>query len=251
MSSCIGPKKLIYLQQDEDSEAAQDSLLTLQEVQKPYRVQVNDILSIRVKAIDQELVGMFNPIDDSNADATTEEKAYFDGYRIDRRGEIRIPTMGKLKVVGMTLEEIETLIEKELLESYFTEKANLFVTVKLPGIRYTTMGEIGSPGGQVVYKQQVSIMEALANSGDILMTGDRKNVKILRQYPEGKRIHHIDLTSIDAVNSPYYYIQPNDLILVNPLPQKSYGIGTDGFGTLATVLGLVSTVAILIWRFNR
>ncbi len=249
-SSCISTKRLTYLQQEKDEEVT-DSLIALSHIKKPYRVQTNDLLSIRVKALDQELVGMFNPIDDSNVSATTEEKAYFDGYRVDQRGEIKIPTLGNVKVIGMTLEEIEELIKEKLYQNYFTSKANLFVTVKLPGIRYTTIGEIGNTGGQVFYKEDVSIMEAIANSGDILMTGDRRNVTIIRQYPEGKRIHHIDLTKIDAINSPFYYIQPNDLIIINPLPQKSYGIGTEGFGTITTILGILTTITIISIRFNR
>lgn len=249
-SSCISTKRLTYLQQ-EKNEQYTDSLISLSQIRKPYRVQTNDLLSIRVKAIDQELVGMFNPIDDSNASATTEEKAYFDGYKVDQRGEIKIPTLGKIKVIGLTLEEIEDLVKEKLYQNYFKERANLFVTVKLPGIRYTTIGEIGSTGGQVFYKEEVSIMEAIANSGDITMTGDRRNVTLIRQYPEGKRIHHIDLTKIDAINSPYYYIQPNDLIIINPLPQKSYGIGTDGFGTFTTLLGVLTTITIISIRLNR
>jgi polysaccharide export outer membrane protein len=222
--------------------------MAIQQMPAPYRVQVNDLLSIRVKALDQELTSMFNPIGDSeNSSATTEENAYFDGFLVDRHGEIRIPTIGNLKVIGLTLEEIRIKLEEKLLNDYFKSEANVFVTVKLAGLRYTTIGEIGS-GSQVIYKEQVSIMEAIANAGGILLTGDRRAVKILRQYPEGQRLHKIDLTEISAVNSPYYYIQPNDLIIVDPWPQKSLGIGETGFGTIATLFSLLTGLTILLIR---
>lgn len=245
LTSCIGTKQLTYLAAEEE---VSDSLISIQQMQPPYRVQINDLLSIRVKALDQELTGMFNPIGDAeNSTATTEEKAYFDGFPVDRHGNIRIPTLGTVKVLGLTLEEIRLKLKEKLLNEYFKTEANIFITVKLAGLRYTTLGEIGS-GSQVIYKEQVSIMEAIANAGGISLYGKRRSVKILRQYPEGQRLHRIDLTKITAVNSPFYYIQPNDLIIVDPLPQKSLGIGETGFGTFATLFSLITGITLLLFR---
>lgn len=249
VSSCIGRKRITYLQQSDQNTT--DSFISLQALQDPYRVQINDLLSIRVKALDQELAGLYNPISDASLSATTEEAAYFDGYKVTRQGEIRIPNLGKLKVIGMTLEEIEELVEKELLEKAFKEEANIFITVRLPGIRYTTLGEFGSQGGQVFYKPEVSLAEAIANAGGLNITGDMQNIVILRQYPEGKRIHHVDMTSIDALNSPYYYIQPNDILIANPLPIKTLGLGENAFATITSITGVLVSLTILFIRFNR
>jgi polysaccharide export outer membrane protein len=227
-----------------------DSLISIERIQKPYRIQVNDLLSIRVKAIDQNVVGMFNPIGEQNPNATGEERLYYDGFLVDAHGNIRVPTLGEVNVLGFTVEEVREKIEKALLDKYFKEQANIFVTVKLAGIRYTTIGEIGS-GTQVIYKEQVTIMEAIAQAGDISEFGDRTDVVIVRQYPGGEKRHHIDLTSMDAMKSPYYYIQPNDLIIVNPLPQKAWGIGTTGlsnFQTAASVLALVISSILIFTR---
>ena len=247
-SSCIPTKRLKYLQ---ENEAAIDSVISVERVQKPYRIQVNDLLSIRVKALDQELVGMFNPIGEDNPNATGEERLYYDGFLVNEHGNIRVPTLGEVNVLGYTVEEVRKKIEEALMENYFREEANIFVTVKLAGIRYTTIGEIGS-GTQVIYKEQVTIMEAIAQAGDISEFGDRTEVVIVRQYPGGQqKRHQIDLTSLDAVNSPYYYIQPNDLIIVNPLPQKALGLGTTGMEALSTVtsiLAFVTTTILLITR---
>ena len=250
LQSCVSTDQLTYLQQEEDNEKT-DSLLTVTKTPPAYRVQVNDLLSIRVKALDQELVSMFNPVGETSPQATTEERVYFDGFKVDRKGEIRVPTIGKIKVIGLTLKEIREKIKQELLDRYFKKEANLFVTVKLPGIRYTVTGEVGSTGSYIFYKEDVTIMEALANSGDITTVGDRRDVTIIRKYPEGKRVHHVDLTEINAVDSPFYYIQPNDLIIVNPLPQKSIGLGENAFATVTALTSFLTTVTILIIRFNR
>src|SRR5690606_18042388 len=214
-------------------------------------IQVNDLLSIRVKALDQELVGTFNAIGEANASATGEERLYYDGFTVDQHGNIRVPTLGEINVLGYTVEEVQSKIEQELLDNYFREQANIFVTVKLAGIRYTTLGEIGT-GSQVVYKEQVTIMEAVANAGGITEFGDMTDVKIIRQYPGGgEQIHNIDLTSINATKSPYYYIQPNDLILVNPLPQKALGFGTTGLAAFTTVISIITGLTSIILLSTR
>lgn len=245
-SSCISIKQLTYLQETEN---ATDSIISIRKVQEPYRLQVNDLLSIRVKALDQETVGIFNPISEASLNATGEERLYYDGFVVDTHGNIRIPSLGEVAVLGYTVEEVRTELEEILLRDYFKEEANIFVTVKLAGIRYTINGEIGGPGSKIIYRDQISIMEAIANSGDIQITGDRKNVVIIRQYPLGQKVHHIDLTQIDAMNSPYYYVQPNDLILINPLPQKSIGSGITGLQSFSTILTVITALTSTVLLF--
>jgi len=245
-SSCVPQKDILYLQ-NKDNAANESHIIS--EVQKPYRVQINDILNIRVKALDQDIVKMFNPVGEANLNAESAERAYFDGFTIDLHGDIRIPTLGKLSVLGYTTEEIEKIIEKKLLEEQFKETANIFVTVRLTGLRFTAIGEVGSPGTITLFQERVNIFEAIANVGEIPITGNKKDVMIIRQYPQGQKIHHLDLTDINVMNSPYYYVQPNDMIQVNPIKQKSWGTGTTGIQSLTTivsVLSLVTTTILLI-----
>jgi polysaccharide export outer membrane protein len=248
MTSCIPNRDLVYLQK---KEAAQDSVQFVREVQKPYRVQINDILNIRVKVLDQDNIQIFNPIGEQNFNANSEERAYFDGFTIDLHGNIRIPILGDINVLGYTTEEIQEQIEELLLKEQFKETANIFVTVKLSGLRYTVTGEVALPSTQVLFQERVNVIEALANVGDITIVGNRHDVQIIRQYPQGQQIHHLDLTDINIMNSPFYYIQPNDLIYVKPLKQKSWGTGTTGvqtFTTIATALTLIATTVLLIDR---
>jgi len=246
ISSCIPIKKLTYLQENTKEN---DSLISLQLQQQPYRVQVGDVLSVRLKALDQELVEFFNPI--GSGSTSLDEGFYYDGFAVDRHGNIRMPTLGELNVLGRTTEEIRGIVEKKLLEDYFEEEANIFVTVKLAGIRYTMVGEVGNPGIKTELAENLSVMQAIANSGGVPITGDRTDVVIIRQYPGGQKVHHIDLTTIGAMNSPYYYLQPNDMIVVNPLPQKSLGAGTTGLDSFRTILTILTALTTTILLFTR
>ncbi|QYA24037.1 sugar transporter [Gramella sp. MT6] len=247
LTSCVSTKQMSYLQEYEEEV---DSIIQVQRLRKPYRIQTGDLLSIRVKALDQDIVGMFNPIGSENPNATTEEAVYFDGFTVDDHGNIRVPTMGEINVLGFTEKEVREKIEKKLLEEYFKKEANIFVTVKLAGIRYTTLGEINQ-GTNVIYKEQVTIMEAIANAGGITDYGDRENVQIIRQYPQGEEVHIIDVTDINALKSPYYYIQPNDMIVVNPLPRKALGFGTTGLEVFRTVVSLVTLATSVYFLTTR
>lgn len=238
-SSCITNKDVVYLQ--DKGTVKQDSLL-IKELSKPYRVQVNDILSINVKALDNELTAIFNPVGANNiSTAQGQSGLYFSGFTVDLHGNIKFPILGEINVLGFTIKEIEEKVKNELLAQYFKESAELFVTVKLAGLRYTTIGEVGT-GVHTLFQDRVNILEALANAGDINQTGNRKDVLVIRQYPDGQKIHHIDLTDIAAMDSPYYYIQPNDIILVKPLRRKALGAGQTAIQNITTIASILSVL---------
>ena len=246
-TSCISTKQLTYMQNSENG--LNEMILNKQ--LPPYKLQIGDAISIRVKALDQALVGMFNPIaSENNVNATSADKLYYDGFIIDNRGDVNIPTLGKLNVLNLTLPEVKKRIETKLLDEYFKEEANVFVTVKLGGIKFTTYGEIGQKGTQVILQERVNIFEAIANSGDIPIEGNKKDVLIIRPYPGGQKIHHIDLTSVDVFQSPYYYIQPNDMIYVKPLPQKAWGTGKTGIQSFTTVLSIFTSLVSVYFLFK-
>jgi polysaccharide export outer membrane protein len=244
LTSCIPSKDLIYLQQNEKSSG--DAVTPL--AQKPYRLQTNDILNVVIKAIDPKMVEIFNPNGSQNTQ-NTEQGNYFNGYSVDDHGNIRLPILGEINVLGFTTEEVRVKIEKMLHEQYFKSEAGIFVVVKLSGFRYTINGEITNTGTKVLYQDRVNIMEAIANAGDILITGNRKEVKVIRRYPQGSETFSIDLTDSKVVNSPCYYLQPNDYIYIKPLKQKTWGTGKTGIeslSTLITILSLATTTFLLL-----
>lgn len=243
--SCVPTKDLIYLQKKDKN----DTINTINPVvSKPYRIQTNDILVINIKAIDPKLVAIFAPTERPER-SLTEAGLYFDGFAVDDHGNIRMPVLGEVNVIGYTLEEVRQRVEKKLLEEYFNKEANIFVTVKLSGLNYTINGEVNSPGSKSIFREKVTILEAIANAGDITVTGDRHDVTVIRQFPHGTEMHSIDLTDVKAMQSPYYYIQSNDYIYVKPLKQKAWGTGRTGIESLSTfisVLTLITTTLVLL-----
>jgi len=245
-TSCIPVKDLVYLQNKSGTELdAPISAVML----KPYRLQVNDVLSITIKADDPNLVTIFNPTNKGETDKGG-SSLYFDGFTLDDHGNIRVPVLGEINAIGFTVEELRLKIEKQLLDEYFKKEANIFVTVRLAGFKYTINGEVGSVGTKFLFQDHVNIMEAIANSGDITITGDRKAVTIIRQSPSGTEMHDIDLTDIKVMKSPYYNLQPNDFIYVKPLRQKTWGTGKTGIESISGIMTLISllTTTILILK---
>ena len=246
LSSCISTNDLIYLQKKDNSEL--ETTIAAVEA-KPYRLQINDVLSITIKAVDPKLVSIFNPSNNDASSSKSETGLYFDGFTVDDHGNIRIPVLGDLNVIGYTLDEVRVRVEKQLLAEYFNKEANIFVTVKLAGFRYTINGEIGSPGTKSLFQEHVNIMEAIANAGDITITGDRKAVTIMRKTPTGVEMHDLNLTDRNVMKSPYFYLQPNDYIYIKPLKQKTWGTGKTGIeslGTIITLLSLATTTFLLL-----
>jgi polysaccharide export outer membrane protein len=244
-TSCIPVKDLVYLQNKSGTPAD----VPISEVMlKPYRLQVNDVLSITIKADDPKLVSIFNPTNKGETD-NAGSSLYFSGYTVDDHGNIRIPVLGEINAIGFTVEELRMKIEQQLLDEYFKKEANIFVIVRLAGFKYTINGEVGSVGTKFLFQDHVNIMEAIANSGDITITGDRKAVTIIRQLPSGTEMHDINLTDINVMQSPYYNLQPNDYIYVKPLKQKTWGTGKTGIesiGTIMTLLSLFTTTLVLL-----
>jgi polysaccharide export outer membrane protein len=245
MSSCVPKKRLTYLQQ---SEKSTPELYRLQ--RSKYQVQPNDILSVTVRTFDEKTAELFNAGNNGTLNASAGDLIfYLNGFTVDYEGNIEMPVVGKVHVLGKNTDEVKEIIELQLRQ-YFKEDA-AFVSVQLAGVRFSIVGDVARPGKYVIYQNQVNIFEALAQAGDVTLVGDRKEIQIVRQTPEGVKIFEVDLTDADIISSPQYFIQPNDIINVKPLSQKSLGIGTTGFQTFASILGVVASAATLIFTLSN
>lgn len=246
LTSCVPFKDTLYLEKNKDKVA---DIEINADAYKPYRLQVDDIVSIEIKSNNPKDIEIFNKTESKNTGTVNQDQLYFSGYQIDGYGNIKIPILGLVNVQGQTVEEVSKLLEKRLLEEYFTPASNLFVTVKLAGIRYTINGEIGGTGTKTVFQDKLNILEAIANSGDIPITGNKREVVIMRRIPTGYQSGTLDLTDANVINSPYFYLKPNDYIYVKPLKQKNSGLGMNGLQTLTTVFslfGVITTTYLLI-----
>jgi len=243
LSSCVPSKNLIYLQGEPIQKKGIKRLNNI-----PYKLQVDDILNIDIKSSDQKMVSIFvKQAGGNSSQSISSESSYLSGYSIDSYGNIRMPTLGEINVLGYTTVGVRKKIEKKL-NKYLKNKDDIFVSVKLSGIKYTIIGEINSPGPNVIFQNKVSVIDAIANSGDITLVGNRKKVEIIRNSISGIEKFTIDLTDINAFNSDVFYIKPNDIINIIPLKQKTWGTGTTGLQTFTTVMSvftlLYSTVIL-------
>lgn len=236
-SSCVPTKDLIYLNGTPKENKEIHKINT-----NPYKLQVGDNISIDVTSDNVNLVAVFLKSSGSLSENTSSPVI----YSIDINGNIRMPILGEINVLGYTTKEVRAKIE-EKFANYFMKEDSYFVSVKLDGIKYTIMGEINTPGPKVVYQNQLSILDAITFSGDIPITGDKKNVEVIRLSPNGNKKVTIDLTSINALNSEIFFIQNNDYINIKALRQKSL---TEGLGSITGIVSLISllTTSILILR---
>ena len=235
--SCVPTKDLIYLSGTPKENKEIHKINT-----NSYKLQVGDNISIDVTSDNANLVAVFLKSSGSLSENTSTPVI----YSIDVNGTIRMPILGEINVLGYTTKEVRVKIE-EKFANYFMKEDSYFVSVKLDGIKYTIMGEISSPGPKVVYQNQLSILDAITFSGDIPISGDKKNVEVIRISPNGNKKVTIDLTSINALNSEIFFIQNNDYINIKALRQKSL---TEGLKPITGIVSLISllTTTILILR---
>jgi polysaccharide export outer membrane protein len=155
--------------------------------------------------------------------------------------------------LDLSFVEIKNNITKALLSKKFKSVDNIFIVVKLAGVPYTILGEVKNPQVSVIYKENPNLFDVIAASGDITQVGNRKEVIVVRRE-DGKDIKSIiDLTSAESINSPYFYIRPNDIVYVQPLRQKSLGTGTTLLQTVrdtVMALSLISSI-ILLAKYSK
>jgi polysaccharide export outer membrane protein len=249
-TSCVSNKKIMYYQNLEGNQVIQDGELISYELPE-YRLQYNDIIDIQIQTIEQILEkGLTSKIQNEANNAVFGQIAqsggdiyYMTGYTIDKNGFIRMPLLGEIQVNDMTLDEIRILVEKEL-KKYVTSE--IFVRVKLGGIRFSTLGEFRRPGKYVVLQDRLTIFEAIAQAGDMTTVAKRDQILLVRQYPDGTRLHRINLNDRQIIQTPFYFIQPNDQIYAEPLKTREIGTGENTAQTVALILSSVTAVALIL-----
>jgi polysaccharide export outer membrane protein len=142
-------------------------------------------------------------------------------YLVDNEGYINFPVVGRLKVAGLTKTECQDLI-LEKIRPFMAEAEKPVVTVNMSSYSVSVLGEVNRPGSFQVGREKITILEALAQAGDLTIYGVRDKVKLIREDATGKKeIHTLDLTNANIVTSPYYYLQQNDIVYVEPNKVKA------------------------------
>jgi len=238
-TSCVPYKKIVYMQGDLKEYQHKDSL---------YKVKKKDILFIDIRSSNTIINQLFKSGDNTNRTLSTPSDLYINGYTVDQNGFIELPLIKKVFVEGKTFEEIKQEIQNKLLEKHFKSLENIFIKIKLSGIPYTILGEVNHPKTGVLFKERATILDVIGDAQDLNLTANRNQVVIMR-YENGKLIKkELDLTDAETINSPYFYVRPNDIIYIPPLKQKTWGTGTtlqQTISTTITALSLITTIILL------
>jgi polysaccharide export outer membrane protein len=182
---------------------------------------------------------MFNVTDARAMFAGDPGNMFLAGYNIDAAGAINLPTVGPIKVMGLTVDQAQTTIQQQV--NRFVRDAN--VLVKLLSFKVTILGEVKNPGRYFVYNGQASVLEALGLAGDLTEFGNRRNLKLIRQTATGSEVTLLDLTDPNLLAQPSYYLLPNDALYVEPLRARTVRGNTANLGL---VFAGVSALVLLL-----
>lgn len=245
LSSCIPQKELMYLQDKAEKDKKYvDPYDSAKQVTGLYFLKPNDYLRVDVNSLDPKVSEFFNKTNSSSGgnSGVLNNNIAFSSYLIDDQMNIEFPYAGKINLAGcnipMAKERIETALKPYLNE--------MSINVNLAYSVFTILGEVRSPGVKNMSKEQITIFEALALSGDLTIYAKRKKVKLMRQTAKGPQIYVFDVTDKNIINSEYYYIYPNDFIYIKPMKAKIFGIGESfTFGIITTAVATYLTVSAL------
>ena len=200
--SCGSRKKVVYLQDVEVNKRIKA------ECEYKTVIHTDDLLSIIVSCDDLESALPFNtPMIGLGREVnTTTTQQIPRGYLVDKNGEIDFPVLGKIKVEGISRNDLAELL-KEKLSVYLK---NPIVTIQFQNFKVTILGEVKNPGSYKVASERVSILDALGMAGDLGINGKRKNVLVMREQGDEKIFTRVDLTSSEFIDSPFFYLQQND-----------------------------------------
>ena len=248
LCSCTSKQKIAYLQDyGTDSSAVATSELY------DARIKPKDLLTITVNTFDKEASLPFNLIyptgsavyTGSNAGESTIQK-----YLVDNDGYIDFPVLGKIKVSDMTKNEVESSL-KEKLKNYLKEEP--VINVRMVNYKISVLGEVNRPNTYTITNEKVNVLEALALAGDLTIYGKRENVKLMRELSDGSRqVVQLDLTDSRLVNSPYFYLQQNDVLYVEPNKTKMRNSRYSALtGQVLSAVSVLVSVASLVVTLTK
>ncbi len=240
INGCIPQRETVILQNDADGENPYGKVESITE---RYMLQVNDQLYISISTPDPKISSFFNQTSTIGGGQTTQNQS-FQFYPIDDNMDIELPYVGKVNLKDCNV----TKAKQRIKEAVAPLLQDFSINVRLASNSFTALGEFGSPGVHTMKKDQMTIIEAIALSGDFRIYAKRKEIKLFRNTPEGLKTFVIDITDKRIVNSDLYYIYPNDVLYVRPMKAKYWGIGESfSFGLVTSILALTLTARALIF----
>jgi len=246
--SCASNKNIPYFRNiPSNAKILSDTTL----LPKSIRIDVGDILSITVSTLDPTAALPFNLPLVSYANPGTEQlyaTPSLQPYIVDRQGNITFPVVGDIHVAGLTKQEVVDLL-KQKLSPYLK---NPVIVLQITNFKVTILGEVNHPGTYTIPNDQVTILQALGYAGDMTVFGKRSNVLLIRDNSGRKEYVRLDLNNSQVLNSPYYYLQQNDVIYVEPNKTKMINVDNQNTSLYISIIStVVTTAAVLISLFRK
>ena len=237
--SCASRKEMAYLNDLENQ------TITNSSVDYEVRLQKDDLLSIIVSAENPEVTYPFN-LPQIQANYSIEgTQGSIKTYLIDKEGYIDFPVLGKVKLDNLTRLEAN----QKLVDLISKQIKNPSVNLKILNYKVSVLGEVNRPGSFPIQSDRVTLLEAISMAGDLTIFGKRNNILIIREKEGKKTFSRIDITKSDFIQSPYYYLTQNDVIIVEPNKTKmnSSSFGPNVTATISA-LSLLTTIILIITR---
>lgn len=240
LGSCASKKEVVYFQDVGGFETIVDDNSFIP------KFKVDDLVSIHVSTLNPEASAPFNLYRGGDADNGFQPRPV--DYLVDQAGEIDFPVIGKIKIVGLSPEELRVLL-REKLADYLK---NPIINIRLRNFTVSILGEVRVPGTYQINGEEITIMEALGLAGDMTIKGMRKNVLVIRDFDGTKVYYRIDLTTKDATKSPVYYLTQNDVVYVEPNKSAITSSSLDNRATIAVSIAsvLITSTVLLLTQTN-
>jgi polysaccharide export outer membrane protein len=245
VTSCTSSRNVAYIQNSDWFNSDKSAYLY------DAHIMPKDVLTITVNTVNPEAAAPFNLIVRNTLSSTSSAIGTSGGslqtYLVGNDGTIEFPVLGKLNVGGLTKAECEKMIHDKLVP-YMNVKENPVVTVRMANYKISVLGEVGRPGMFTVGNEKINIFEALAQAGDLTIYGVRERVKLIRENAEGKKeVFTLNLNDANIISSPYYYLQQNDIIYVEPnkVKARNSGVGQTTSLWLTSTSILISLASLL------
>lgn len=237
LHSCTTKQDVVYFQNAKSFETVVDTDTF------KAKLKIGDIVSVYVSTLDPTVTQPYNLIIQSGSGGQLID------YLIDVDGNIDYPVLGKVKLVGLTVEEAKELFKKKFSEGQLLKDP--VVMIRVLNFRITVAGEVRSPGVYPVSGERVSILEALGMAGDLTIKGRRDNILVVRDFNGTKTYTRIDLTNKEVFNSPVYYLTQNDYVYVEPNNSAVSGASGDlRIGTIISITSFILTTALIFVTRN-
>ncbi len=244
-SSCVPHKQLVNFNEAQLNYQSPEAIINAMEL----RVQPDDLLRISVTSFDPQAAAPFNAgsqipgnLLQQNQGAGTSGLELFTGYFVDPAGFIDFPVIGKIELGGLTLEGAKQKILGEL-ETYLTDAV---VNIRFLNFKVTMLGEVNSPGTLRLSNSRVTILEALGLAGDLTNYANRNEILVIREQNGERQFQRLDLQSAEIFSSPYFYLQQNDVVYVEPIQAKIATVADPAQRIISYTTAVLSITTLII-----